>query len=67
MKSFVGEYFSPPPVVGFPRFIRRPILDITPPIIEQVVVIFYGWGLRVKVEAVAKIIKIVVQGKKEQT
>jgi len=67
MKSVAGEFFSPPSILGFPRFMRRPVLDVSPPILEQLMVLFYGWGVRVKIQSLLKILKIILYGVKKET
>jgi len=64
MKSVAGEYFSPPSALGHPFFLRRPLVDISPALIEQFVVLFYGWGIFAKFKAVSNILKIFATGKK---
>jgi len=64
VKSITGEYFSPHPKVGFPRLMRRPVMDIAPPVIDQFLVLFYGWGISVKIGALVKICQLLLSGKK---
>ena len=62
LKSFVGLRWTSSGALGFPHFLRRPYWPATPEIIEQILVLFYGWGLAVKAAAVAKLVKLFVWG-----
>jgi len=64
IKSVAGAFFAPPSSLAHPFFLRRPLLDISPALIDQFVILFYGWGLRAKLGALADIIKIFLTGKK---
>eukprot|EP01125_Pyxidicula_operculata_P022974 TRINITY_DN9726_c0_g1_i1.p1 TRINITY_DN9726_c0_g1~~TRINITY_DN9726_c0_g1_i1.p1 ORF type:complete len:606 (-),score=95.46 TRINITY_DN9726_c0_g1_i1:14-1831(-) len=61
-KSVVAEVFGQPSMLAFPRFVRRPFPEITPQLMKNLMVLFYGWGLKQKSSALLNIFKLAVFG-----
>jgi len=63
VQTFVSERWTPAAAMAYPRFMKRPYLDFSLPLTEQLLVLFYGYGISAKVAAIGSIIKLFL-GKK---
>jgi acyl-CoA reductase-like NAD-dependent aldehyde dehydrogenase len=63
VKSFVGQRWNVHGSLGFPQFMRRPLWVHTSDLLNEVLVVFYGWGVLAKISAVGSILKLIL-GKK---
>jgi len=63
-QAVVSERWSPAPAAAYPRFLKRPLLEISQPLVDEVMILFYGFGLQVKAAALVNIVKLFLLGKK---
>jgi len=62
IKSVVSERWSPPSASALPRFMKRPLLKISEPLVTELLVVFYGFGIRVKLNALKNALALMIFG-----